>query len=91
MWHGWCTPFVCILQVWTSLPTGEMLSEAAANMVRPPINLNSPAVKAVAAAGLDVQLLYDYRCCVWDMPWAAWQLTVLFCTGVCCLLICWLC
>lgn len=50
-----------VVQVWTSLPTGEMLSEAAANTVRPPLNLNSPAVKAVAAAGLDVQLLYDYR------------------------------
>lgn len=51
-----------VVKVWTSLPMSEMLSEAAANMVRPPTNLNSPAVKAVAAAGLDVQLLYDYRC-----------------------------
>jgi hypothetical protein len=38
-----------------------MLSVAAANTVRPPINPNSPAVKAAADAGLDVQLLYDYR------------------------------
>lgn len=39
-----------------------MLAEAAANTVQPPINPNSAAVKAAAAAGLDVQLLYDYRC-----------------------------
>jgi len=48
-------------QVWTGLPTGEMLAEAAANTVRPPLNPNSPAVQAAAAAGLDPQLLYDYR------------------------------
>lgn len=48
-------------QVWTSLPTGEMLSEAAARTVRPPLNPDSPAVVAVTAAGLDARLLYDYR------------------------------
>lgn len=51
---------VC-MQVWTSLPTDTMLAEAAANTVQPPIDPNSKAVKAAGAAGLDVQLLYDYR------------------------------
>lgn len=48
-------------QVWASLPTAEMLAEAAANTVRSPVNPDSPAVKAAEAAGLDPQLLYDYR------------------------------
>jgi hypothetical protein len=56
-----------LAQVWSTLPTAEILAEAAANTVRTPINMQGAAAQAAVATGLDHQLLYDYRCvlCVW--------------------------
>jgi hypothetical protein len=55
------------LQVWSTLPTAEVLAQAAANTVRPALNTRSSAYAAAVAAGLDPQLLYDYRCRVLNM------------------------
>jgi hypothetical protein len=55
------------LQVWSSLPTAEVLAQAAANTVRPALNTRGAAYAAAVAAGLDPQLLYDYRCRVLNM------------------------
>jgi hypothetical protein len=55
------------LQVWSSLPTAEVLAQAAANTVRPALNTRGSAYAAAVAAGLDPQLLYDYRCRVLNM------------------------
>lgn len=54
-------------QVWSRLPTEAMLAQAAANTVRPGLNRSSPAYAAALDAGLDPQLLYDYRCRVLNM------------------------
>lgn len=55
------------LQVWSTLPTAEVLAQAAANTVRPAFNTRGSAYAAAVAAGLDPQLLYDYRCRVLNM------------------------
>ncbi|WIA41790.1 hypothetical protein OEZ86_009122 [Tetradesmus obliquus] len=55
------------VKVWSTLPTAEVLAQAAANTVRPALNTRGSAYAAAVAAGLDPQLLYDYRCRVLNM------------------------
>jgi hypothetical protein len=45
----------------------SVMAEAAARTVRPPLPPRSPAVRAAVLAGLDPQLLYDYRCRLLNM------------------------
>lgn len=54
-------------QVWSRLPTAEVLAQAAANTVRPALNLKSKAYRNAIEKGQDPQLLYDYRCRVLHM------------------------
>jgi hypothetical protein len=58
---------VVVEQVWSELPTDEVIAQAEANTIRPPINLNAPEALATVAAGLDPQVMYDYRCRVLNM------------------------
>jgi hypothetical protein len=60
-------PLLLCYQVWSSLPIAEVLAQAAANTVRPALNTRGAAYAAAVAAGLDPQLLYDYRCRVLNM------------------------
>lgn len=71
-------------QVWTQLPTEQVLAQAAAATVAAPLQRDSPACAAVLAEGLDPQLVYDYRCRVLHMAKAHYGEC-----GDCCSLWCW--
>eukprot|EP00775_Hariotina_reticulata_P012274 gene12274-12411_t len=60
-------PEPVVVKVWSELPTDEVIAQAEASTVRPPIDCNTPEAKAAVAAGLDPQILYDYRCRVLNM------------------------
>jgi hypothetical protein len=62
-----CALLLLCYQVWSSLPTTEVLAQAAANTVRPALDTRGAAYAAAVAAGLDPQLLYDYRCRMLNM------------------------
>ncbi|KAF8058312.1 NHX8 [Scenedesmus sp. PABB004] len=55
------------VKMWSMLPTQPVLAAAQAACVRRPLREGCPAVAAARAAGLDPQLLFDYRCRVLNM------------------------